>query len=357
MAVPSSSAFVAALPTVNVAGEDRPELSEQLLELSVREDTLGLYRCEAEFGNWGVVNGKIGFRYFDRALLEFGKAFTVKLDDRVLFEGRVMALQATYPEGAPPRIRVLADDRLQDLRMTRRTRTFTDVSDADAMRTIASDHSLTAEVDASGPTHKVLAQVNQSDLAFMRERAHAIDAEVWVEGAKLQVKKRAARDAGTVDLTWQSQLRAFEVTADLAAQRTAVAVSGWDVSGKDAIKAEATASAISSELNGDTSGVSILEGIAARKENLAHPVPVTANEGQAAAEAFFRASARRFVTGRGIAEASTGLRVGSRVNLKDIGPLFSGKYTVTAVRHRFDTLHGVRTEFEVERPGIGRATR
>lgn len=355
--MPSSSAFVAALPVVNVAGEDKPELSAQLLELSVREDTLGLYRCEAEFGNWGVVDGRIGFRYFDRALLEFGKAFTVKLDERALFEGRVMGLQATYPEGAPPRIRVLADDRLQDLRMTRRTRTFTDVSDADAMRTIASDHSLTAEIDASGPTHKVLAQVNQSDLAFIRERAHAIDAEVWVEGTKLKVKKRAARDAGTVDLTWQSQLRSFEVTADLAGQRTAVTVSGWDVSGKEAIKAESTSSAISSELNGDTSGVSILEGIAARKENLAHPVPATSNEGQAAADAFFRASARRFVTGRGVAETSAGLRVGSRVDLKELGPLFSGKYTVTAVRHRFDTQHGVRTEFEVERPGIGRATR
>ena len=41
------------------------------------------------------------------------------------------------------------------------------------------------------------------------------------------------------------------------------------------------------------------------------------------------------------------------MELKELGPLFSGKYTVTAVRHRFDTAQGVRTEFEVERPGIG----
>jgi phage protein D len=351
-----SSAFVAALPTVTVAGEEKPALSAQLLELAVREDTLGLYRCEAEFGNWGEVNGKIGFRYFDRSLLDFGKAFVVSLEHVKLFEGRVMGLQAAYPEGAPPRIRVLADDRLQDLRMTRRTRTFADVSDADVMRTIASDHSLTPEIDASGPTHKVLAQVNQSDLAFIRERAHAIDAEAWVEGATLKVKKRGARDAGAVDLAWQAQLRAFDVTADLAGQRTAVTVSGWDVAAKEGIKAEATSSAISSELNGDTSGVSILERLAARKDNLAHPVPVTSSEGQAAADAFFRVSARRFVVGRGVAETSARIRVGSRVNLKELGPLFSGKYTVTAVVHRFDTLHGIRTEFEVERPGIGRAT-
>jgi phage protein D len=353
--VPAASAFIAASPTVNIGGEDKPDLSPQLLQLAVREDTLGLYSCEAEFGNWGLVGGRVGFRYFDRAVLDFGKTFKVKLGETVLFDGRITGLRAAFPEGAPPRIEVLADDRLQELRMTRRTRTFADQSDGDVIRTIASDHSLTAAIDASGPTHKVLAQVNQSDLAFIRERARAVDAEVWVEGTTLHVKTRGARNAGTVDLTWQNQLREFDVTADLAAQRTAVAVSGWDVAGKQAIKSEATSSVIASELGGDTSGVSILQGIKARKENLAHPVPVTASEATAAAEAFFRMSARRFVTGRGVAEASLGLRVGSRVHLKELGPLFSGKYTVTAVHHRFDTAHGIRTEFEVERPGIGRA--
>lgn len=349
----SGSAFVAALPAVSVAGQDRPQLSSQLIQLMVREDTLGLYRCEAEFGNWGEMNGRIGFRYFDRALLDFGKAFKVMLGNAVLFEGRVMGIRAEFPEGAPPRILVLADDRLQDLRMTRRTRTFADMDDGAVMRAIASDHSLTPDISVSGPTHKVLAQVNQSDLAFLRERAHAVDAEVWVEGTTLHAKSRSGRSTTPVTLTWQNQLRQFAVTADLAAQRTDVAVSGWDVAGKAAIKSVATASAIASELGSDTSGVSILQGIGARKENLAHPVPVTNSEGQAAAEAFFRMSARRFVTGRGVAEPSTQLRVGCRVDLKELGPLFSGKYTVTAVRHRFDTAQGSRTEFEVERPGIG----
>jgi phage protein D len=228
------------------------------------------------------------------------------------------------------------------------------MSDSAVMQAIASDHSLTPDINVSGPTHKLLAQVNQSDLAFLRERARAVDAEVWVEGSTLHVKQRSARSTGTVVLTWQDQLREFDVTADVAAQRTAVAVSGWDVSGKTAIRSEATAAAIASELGSDTSGVSILQGIAARKENLAHPSPASASEGQAAAEAFFRISARRFVMGRGVADASLGLRVGTRVDLKELGPMFSGQYTVTAVRHRFDSVNGIRTEFAVERPGIGR---
>ena len=350
----SDSAVLAAAPTLVVAGEPRPELSAQLLALSVREDTQGLYRCEAELGNWGEVEGRIGFRYFDRALLEFGRDLAVRAGDATLFDGRIMGLRAAFPEGAPARITVLADDRLQALRMTRRTRAFADVSDADVMRTVAGDHGLDADVDVPGPTHRVLAQVNQSDLAFLRERARAVDAELWVEGRRLRARARGARDAGTVTLGWGAQLRELTVTADLALQRTEVAVSGWDVAGKSAIRATATAGAIAAELGSDTSGVSILQGLAPRVENLAHPVPLTLREGEAAAEAFFRTSARRFVTGFGVAETRAGLRVGTRVRLTEVGPLFGGSYTVTSVHHRFDAAHGLRTEFEVERPGIGR---
>jgi phage protein D len=354
MAAATAAAIVPAQPTFNVDGQDRSELSSQLITMAIHEDALGLYQCEAEFGNWGIVSGgRIGFRYFDRKLLEFGKSFKVKIGNTVLFDGRVMGLRATFPESAPPRILVLADDRLQDLRMTRRTRTFANVSDSAVMQTIASDHSLTPNINVSGGTHTVLAQVNQSDLAFVRERARAVDAEVWIDGSTLYVKSRGARSSGTTTLEWQRELREFVVTGDLASQRTDVTVSGWDVAGKSAISAQASSSAVTSELGNDTSGISILQQIAARKENLAHLVPITTSEAQAEADGFLRMSARRFVVGRGVAEASAGLGVGARVELKGLGPMFSGTYVVTAVRHRFDGVIGIRTEFDVERPGIG----
>jgi hypothetical protein len=44
------------------------------------------------------VNGKIGFRYFDRATLDFGKAIKIKLGDDVIFEGRVMGLTRRFPK-------------------------------------------------------------------------------------------------------------------------------------------------------------------------------------------------------------------------------------------------------------------
>jgi len=40
--------------------------------------------------------------------------------------------------------------------------------------------------------------------------------------------------------------------------------------------------------------------------------------------------------------------------LKELGPLFNGKYYVAEVKHLFDGTKGIRTEFVGERPGLGR---
>ena len=348
--------FTAARPTVAIAGEDRAFLGEGLTKLLVSEGVEGLFRCEATFGNWGSREGRTDFLYFDRSLLDFGKAFTIKLERDVLFEGRIIGLEAHFPEGRPPEIVVLAEDRFQDLRMTRRTRTFTDVTDADVVGTIAGDHGLTPRVDAPGPTYRVLAQVNQSDLAFLRERARSIDAELWMDDRNLHVQARTKRGSSPVRLTFGAQLRSFVASADLAGQRTAVKVSGWDVASKESLEHEAASAAIAGEVGSDDSGPKILESaLGKRAETVAHAVPLGADEARARAEGYFRTLARRFVRGRGVAEISTGLRVGRQVELDGVGPLFNGKYYVADVCHRFDGEEGIRTEFSVERPAIGRA--
>jgi phage protein D len=133
-----------------------------------------------------------------------------------------------------------------------------------------------------------------------------------------------------------------------------VSVNGWDVSSKSGLQFEATESAISNELNGDSSGASILQSaIGERKEALVHTIPLNSREAQAVAESFFKLNARRFLVGRGVAQTEAGLRVGARVDLQNLGPLFSGKYYLTEVTHVFDGKKGLRTEFRAERPGLG----
>ncbi len=234
------------------------------------------------------------FLFFDKKLLDFGKELNVVVGDQSLFKGKVTGIEARFPQGNSPSIVVLAEDRFQDLRMTRRTRTFSDVSDSDVFSQIAGDHGLTPSVTVSGGSYKVLAQLNQSDLAFMRERARALDAELWVTDATLSVKPRADRGGSPVTLTYGKELREFRVLADLALQATSLEVSG------------------------------------------------------------LKRRARRFVVGHGTAETRAELKVGATVKLAGLGPLFQGDFYVAETLHMFDGAQGMRTEFEVERPALGR---
>ena len=194
----NNPALMQARPTLLFAGSEDVVMAGRLLELLIHESVSGMYRCEALFNNWGTADGGVGYLLFDRSILDFGKTFEVKLSDTTMFSGKITAIQADYPNGAPPQIRILAEDSLQNLRMTRRTRSFNDLSDAQAIQQIAQGHGLTPQVNISGSTHKIIAQVNQSDLAFMRERARAVGAEIWLEGQTLHAAPRTQRGATAI---------------------------------------------------------------------------------------------------------------------------------------------------------------
>lgn len=356
----NAPALYASRPRISVEGTEEIALGQQLQGLFIEETTAGLCRCEATFVNWGPKNGVVGFLYFDRALLDFGKKVTIEMGAGdgagQVFDGRITGLEGRFTGGRPPELLVMAEDRLQDLRMTRRTRSWEQSSDADVIRKVAQAHGLRADVALNGPTHRVVAQVNQSDLALARDRARAAGAELWIEGDTLKVKPRPDRDAGSLALTYGEGLHEFAVAADLAHQTTAFTVAGWDVASKQTVQPQATSSVVSAELNGGDSGSDILQSaFGKRPQQVVHDLPVNEDEARALAEAHYARAARRFVLGNGVAEGDARLKVGAEVELKQVGPLFEGKYFVTRVRHTWDGVHGYRTAFSVERPALGRA--
>lgn len=345
-------------PIISVDRQPAPDLAAALYEMRIEERSDGLAHCELAFGAWGLRDGAHNYTLYGRDRLEFGKRIEVKLRDDRLFAGRIMAIEGRFPEtgAGEAEIVIYAEDRLQDLRMNRRTRCFTQVSDADVARRIAGDHGLQAQVDLPGPTHAVLAQVNQSDLAFLRERARAAGGEVWIVDDTLHVATRPARAGGdTVAFTYGSTLRGFEVRADLALQRTRLSVSGWNPRDKQAVREDATASSVlGGELDSGDGGAALLaRAIGDRADTVAHLNPADASEARALAESWLRQIGRRFVVGRGVANPNARLKPGVRVELSGLGPVFNGKYTVTEVCHRFDA-QGARSEFTVERPAVGK---
>jgi len=357
----TTDAFFSSRPSLKLEGQANSGIEVSLLSLSVHENTDGLFRCEATLGNWGSAdsNGE-RFIYFDRSELDFGKTLNIDMGDgdaaAEIFNGRITAIEGRFPQQKPAEILILAEDRLQDLRMLRRSRSFDNVTVSDVIETIANEHELSTDLDINGPTYTVLTQVNQSDLAFIRECARDIDAEIWIDGNILHAQSRSRRQTETLSLSYGHRLLEFSVCADLAHQRSKVRVSGWDVAAKESIIHSSDEMAIQGELEDQSSGGQLLTEIfGQRVDQLVHQVPHTNDEARNMAEASYRRTARRFLTGHGLSEGDGRIRAGTHIVLNDLGPLFSGKYYVSEVTHNYDSRNGFRSSFRVERPGLGRS--
>lgn len=359
MAAKDLPGFYASRPVIRIDGTVEPALGDALLiSLLVEETTLGLFRCEARLRNWGPKDDGVDFLLFDLDTVDFGKEITVELGpaggSREVFVGRISGIETHCFGDRAPELTLLAEDRFQDLRMARRTRSFENVSDEDVVREVARAHSLDVQIDVDSSSYPVLVQLNQSDLAFLRERATAIDAELWLEDDTLHFVARSRRDAGRVSLTYGASLLEFSALADLAHQRSRIRVTGWDVANKAALEAEAAEDAITGELGAGQSGSAILgRALKEHTETVVVAVPLSFGEAQALAQARYRGRARRFVRGTAVAEGTAAIRVGTTVELRGLGPLFSGDFDVVATRHSFDAIRGYRTAFEVGRPGLG----
>lgn len=354
----TTDAFYPARPNLKLDGESNASLADAVLSMTVHENTDGLYRCEATIGNWGIKEDGDRFIFFDRQVLDFGRSLSVEMGNgdaaAEVFDGRITAIEGRFPQQSPPEILILAEDKLQDLRMVRRSRSFENITVSELIQTIAGDYDLNTDIDVNGPSYTVLTQVNQSDLAFIRQCARDVDAEIWFEDDTLYAQARSRRMTDELSLNFGHRLLEFSVTADLAQQRTSIVVSGWDVAAKEAITHSADDSVIQTELNEGIGGAELLqEKFGERIDRIVHEVPHTTEEATNIADATYRRMARRFLCGQGLSEGDGRLRAGTHVELNELGPLFSGKYYVCEVTHSYDVSNGYRTYFRVERPDLG----
>lgn len=350
-------------PQFAVDGESKASLARDLLSLETHEDELGVRTLEARFANWGQTEaGGTGFLYFDGQSIGLGRTIDVSAGDAGseanVFSGPITSIAGSYVQGSTPVVTLRAEDPLVKLRMRSHTRTWESTSDADIASRVGSDAGATPDTSTTGPTHTQLWQVSQSDLALLRERARAVDARITLDDRTLRfVPRRGAGGGDPIRLTRLNELLHCEVTADLAHQRKSVKVHGWSVADKDGIHEEADDGALGSESNGNPTGASILDELGWDAVEHYHlESPATTDEARALAEALFRARARGFVRARCITTGTPALRVGAEVELVDLGPWYSGRYTTSSVRHRWSTRDGLRTFFVAERVNLGEGT-
>lgn len=352
--------YVSSSPVFKIDGQAKGELARDLVRLQVEETTMGLKTLSLHLAAVGPASSgnQEALEYMDGSIVDFGKQLEVSIgpsgDERVIFKGTISALELSFEEGQMPTAAVFAEDDLMKLRMTRRMKTYEHVTDADIASAIASDHGLSPDVAADGPSYDVVQQWNQSDLAFLRDRARLIRAEIWVEDGSLKFKTRPNRTATSLTLVQGNELIAASLRADLAHQRSSVRVSGYDAKQRSVIDEQADGSVIQAEISGGRTGPAVLnQALGPMDSYRVREEPLVGAEATAWAKAEMLSRCRQFITVVGTTSGSPDMVVGSSLTLQRVSSPFEGSgYYVTRVRHVYDLARGHRTKFEAERPTV-----
>ncbi len=348
----------AARPTIRVNGAENDRVTGLLLAMDLREHEEGLSALELRFSNIATLeSGSPDFAFEDEAALKLGDKLAVYAGEETapteIFSGVITGLEADFPEGASPTLTALAEDRLQQARMKRRSQTYNDRSLGEIARTIASDLGLTPVVTSFDRSLPVEVQMNESDLAFLRRLLARYDGDLQVVGEELHVSPRGDVRRNQVDLALHSQLRRATVLADLSQQVSEITVTGWDPA-RGARVSKSSRGAHVGPGQGRAGAEFLPDALARRSHQVGHLAAATDDEASAIADAVFDERQRRFVVVDGTAEGNPTIRVGTHVTLTGLGPRFSNTYYVTRCRHRFDLQLGYETDFTGECAFLGR---
>ena len=217
----SQSAVYRARPTLRLAGQEDLRVSELLIGMRIEESEGGMTTAELRFSNWAsTTDNRAEYAFEDGSRITLGTAIEVYAGDetqaRELFRGVVSGLEAEFVQGSPPELVVLAEDPLGRARMARRSKVYTDMSPADVVSAVANELGLRPSVTGLAEPTGTWAQLNESDLAFLRRLVGRFDGDLQIVGEELQVAPRGEVHRGELTLELHGQLARARVVADLS---------------------------------------------------------------------------------------------------------------------------------------------
>ncbi len=350
--------ILSATPTLRVDGQDYPLLSPNISRLSMRERQGGLSSLDLTLVDWlSPADGPAGYGATAGSPLKLGAKIKVYAGETTgpqeIFDGMITGIEGESGPDGPPAFTVLAEDGLWKARRTRKSRTFVDSSPADIVRAVAGEIGMTPEVrDGLDQPVRTWAQMNESDLAFLRRVLEAVDGDLQAVDDKLQAGPLARDKRTAVDLALGDTLVRARVTADLADQATEVRVGTFDPATGQAVSASASTGEFGPGQG--RKGTDFLQTAAGDvREHLGVRAPMTQGEADQLARALFGRRARRFVQVDATAQGDPRIRVGAWVTLAGLNPFFCNQYVVTEAHHRFDLAGGYLTDFLAEGAFLG----
>jgi hypothetical protein len=286
-----------------------------------------------------------------------------------MFLGEITGVEADFPTGGMPTMRVVAHDYLHCLADGKYARGFGMFLPDWLIAAILSAENLLIPlidpvVGAASTAMTVLNMIfthgsrkqRGSDLDLLKAIAEAYDADFWVEGDVLVLSRFVGKEfEPRLTLTWGESLLSFSPRVSTIGQIAGVAVKftvpmipldflmtvAWDFD-RESLNVRVIPGAAAGALKTVVGGPMMT--LINRKLNK----PGDIANGAIAIARTLRNKVNNRLTGSGTAVGDTRIRAGAVIKLDGLGPDFSGIYRVTSATHSIDG-NGYRTAFKVRK--------
>jgi phage protein D len=264
-----------------------------------------------------------------------------------VFAGEVLGLELEVSSTSAPRIAIRGYDRLHRLARARKSRAFVKKRDSEIAEDLAREHGMRLDAPRTPVVHPYVMQADQTDLAFLRARAHHLGFVLRVEDKLLTFAPRDLAADPTATATLGENLLDFFVRTSNLALVGAVEARGWDPAAQKALVGKANK--VAKLMGGRTAGLTLADDSFGAQISSAPGAPiVVAADASSAANAELEAMALEHITCEGKMIGAPALRPGHILGVAGVGNRFSGNYWLTRVTHRFD-FDGFTTSFEGRR--------
>ena len=337
---------------IRINGEDLPLAAKaDVVSIGVLEDVGAMSMFNFTLPCWD--NAEMKPKWIDEDLFKEGNMVEIEMGyrDRLeeIFRGEITGLEPDFPKEAPPMLTVRGYDRRHRLMGKYKTRAFLNMKDSDIAGQIASDYSLSLDVEDTRVMIGYVLQHNQTDFQFLSERAQRIGFEMVVKDQTLYFRARQNKGSSAVILDREVELLDFSARLTTIGQVEEVFVKGWNP--KDKVQVVGR-SGIGDErqMGGTASGpVGVREAFPGSGFTTVNLPMLSQAEADALARARFMELALCHVEGQGLCIGRPDLRAGRVVEIQGLGRRFSGTYYVTSAQHTFRPSSGYRTGFEFRR--------
>jgi Bacteriophage probable baseplate hub protein len=329
-----------------------PKLAADVMSIHVDEDIDAPSMFTFRLINWDMQHLKV--TWSDDDLLREGSEVEIKMgyvdNLETLMVGEITGLEPEFCADELPILTVRGYDRRHRLMRNRKSQSYTQVKDSDIADQIASAVGLTPEVEDTGVTYEYVFQRNQTDLAFLQQRAQRIGYEVVVDNRTLYFRPQQHIQTETLTVTQEGGLTEFYPYLSTLRQVGRYEVRGWDPKEKKEIVGTAGIGDEVTSMGGETTGPATSDDAFGESTRFSVEWPVSSQaEADQMAAGQFNETALAYIMGEGTCVGRVDLRAGSVIKIEGLGRRFSGLYYITSTIHKLNTQGGYRTSFRFRR--------